>query len=80
MKSIDIHSTNIDACVKDAQSAPVVVTRGGNPIALVVGVQGLDEEQVELGVSEKFWNMIAARRTEKKIDRATLENRLGQPE
>ena len=75
MKTIDIQNTNLDACVTDAQSAPVVVTRCGNPIALVVGVQGLDEEQVQLGASDKFWRLISARREEKSVDRATLEKR-----
>ncbi len=59
----------------DAQSAPVVVTRGGNPVALVVGVQGLDEKQVQLGASDKFWNLISARRKENSLDRAALEKR-----
>jgi hypothetical protein len=76
MKTIDILNTSLDACVTDAQSSPVVVTRGGSPIALVVGVQGLDDEQVELGVSDKFWQLIAARRTEHSMDRAALESRL----
>jgi antitoxin (DNA-binding transcriptional repressor) of toxin-antitoxin stability system len=75
MKTIDIQDTNLDACVTDAQSAPVVVTRGGNPVALVVGVHGLDEEQVQLGVSDKFWRLISARRKEKSVDRSALEKR-----
>jgi len=75
MKTIDIQNTNLDACVMEAQSAPVVVTRGGNPVALVVGVQGLDEEQIQLGVSDKFWHLISARRKEKSLDRAALEER-----
>jgi hypothetical protein len=76
MKTIDIQDTNLDACVTDAQSTPVVLTRGGNPVAFVVGVQGLDEDQVQLGVSDKFWQLISARRKEKSLDRATLEKRL----
>jgi hypothetical protein len=76
MKTIDIQSTNLDACVTDAQSAPVVVTRGGDPVALVVGVQGLDEEQVQLGASDEFWRLISERRKEKNLDRATLEKRI----
>ena len=77
MKSIDIQNTNLDACVTDSQSAPVVVTRGGDPVALVVGVQGLDEEQVQLGASDKFWRLISARRKEKSLDRAALEKLKG---
>ena len=75
MKTIDIQNTNLDTCVTDAQSAPVVVTRGGSPVALVVGVQGLDDEQVQLGASDTFWHLISARRKEKSLDRAALEKR-----
>ena len=75
MKMIDIQNTNLDACVTDAQAAPIVVTRGGNPVALVVGVQGLDDEQVQLGASDKFWRLISTRRKEKSLDRAALEKR-----
>ncbi len=49
--------------------------RGGNPVALVVGVQGLDDEQIELGASDTFWGLISARRKEKTISRAALEER-----
>jgi len=76
MKTIDIQNTNLDACISDAQTAPVVVTRGGNPVALVVAVEGLDEEQVEFGVSDKFWRLISSRRQEKCLDRAALEKLL----
>jgi len=75
MKTIDIQNTDLDSCVTDDQSAPVVETPGGNPVALVVGVQGLDEHQVQLGASDKFWQLISARRKEKTLDRAALEKR-----
>lgn len=76
MKSVDIRQTDLDACVADAQSERVIVTRGGAPVALVVGVAGLDEEQVELGASDEFWRLISARRGEKAISRDVLEARL----
>jgi antitoxin (DNA-binding transcriptional repressor) of toxin-antitoxin stability system len=75
MKTVDIHDTNLDACVLDAQSDRVVITSGGNPVALVVGVQGLDEEQAQLGASDKFWELISARRKEPTIDRSGLEKK-----
>ena len=78
MKTVDIQETNLDACVFDAQSDRVVVTRGGNPVALVVGVEGLDAEQTELGASDEFWKLISARRKEPTINRATLEKKLDE--
>jgi hypothetical protein len=76
MKTIDIHETNLNACVHDAQSQRVVITDGGDPVALVVGIQGLDEEQIELGSSDEFWQLIAARRKEKALNRAALEAKI----
>jgi hypothetical protein len=78
MKTVDIHDTNLDACVVDAQSDRAVVMRGGNPVALVVGVQGLDGEQTQLGASDEFWKLISARRKEPTIDRSELERKLGE--
>lgn len=76
MKTVDIQQTSLDACVNDAQSERVIVTRGGDPIALVVGVQGLDEEQIALGASDRFWRLISERRKEKTLSRASLEDKL----
>ena len=78
MKVLDIQSTNLDACVSDAQSDRIVITRDGNPVALVVGVEGLDKEQVELGSSDAFWELIAERRKEKTLTRAALQQRVDE--
>ncbi len=76
MKTVDIRETTLDACVLDAQQDRVVVTRGGNPVALVVGIEGLDEEQARLGGSDEFWKLIAARREEPTMDRSALEQKM----
>lgn len=76
MKTIDIQDTDLARCVTDAQTTPVVVIRDGDPVALVVGVQGLDQEQIEFGASDKFWKLISARRQEKTLSRAALEANL----
>ena len=75
MKTVDIQETNLNACVIDAQSDRVVVTSGGNPVALVVGIKGLDEEQIQLGASNEFWKLISERRKEPTLDRSALEKR-----
>jgi len=36
----------------------------------------MDEEQLRLGSSDKFWSLIAKRRTQKTISRAQLEKRI----
>ena len=76
MKTIDLEHSTLEVCIKDARRGRVVVTRKGKPVALVVGVEGLDEEQLQLGSSEKFWTLIEARRRQKTIGRRELEKTL----
>jgi antitoxin (DNA-binding transcriptional repressor) of toxin-antitoxin stability system len=76
MKTVDIGQTSLDACILAAQSEQVVITREGNPVALVVGVHGLDEEQIRLGSSDEFWQLISSRRKESTITRAVLEKKM----
>jgi hypothetical protein len=54
------------------------LTRKGKPVALVVGVEGMDEEQVQLGSSDKFWTLIEKRRRQRTIGRAELEKKLAR--
>ncbi len=51
----------------------VLVTRDGRPVAMVVGLAGLDEEQLQLGTSDRFWELITARRKQRAVTRAELE-------
>lgn len=76
MKTVDIRETNLDACVHEAQSDRVIVMRGGSPVAIVVGVEGLDEEQAQLGASDEFWKLLSERRKEPTLDRSALEQKL----
>ena len=76
MKVVDLRQATLDGCVQDAQEERVVVTRDGRPVALIVGIDGLDEEQVELGSSAPFWALVVERRAEKTVSRATLEAQL----
>ena len=79
MKVLNIDECNLETCIKAARRHQhVVVTRNGRPLAVVVGVKGLDLEQVELGYSEKFWKMISERRKQKTITREELERRLAE--
>ena len=76
MKTISLEKPNLNAWMKDLQSEKVIVTQDGRPLALVVGVAGLDQEQVELGSSEEFWKLMAKRRKEKTLSRAEVEQEL----
>ena len=73
MKSVAIEQTSLETCVRDAQQERIILTRGGAPVALILGLEGLDEEQVELGGSEAFWTLIAERRRQPTMSREELE-------
>ena len=75
MKTVGVENASLDACVREAKGERVVVTRNGVPVALVVGVEGLDEEQVELGCSDEFWRLIVERRRQKTLSRDELERK-----
>ncbi|HEY4233291.1 MAG TPA: hypothetical protein VGM76_07680 [Lacipirellulaceae bacterium] len=76
MKALDIEQANLKGCLSAAQGEPIVLTQGGAPIALIVRVDGMDEEQIEFGSSADFWKMIQARRRETMITQEELERRL----
>ncbi len=73
MKTFGLEHTTLDTCVREAQGDRVLVTRGGQPVALVVGLEGLDKEQVRLGSSDEFWKLIAERREQRTVTRSQLE-------
>jgi prevent-host-death family protein len=81
VKTVGIEQATLDSCVREAQDDRVLITRGGRPVAIVVGLADFDEEQIRLGLSDEFWKMISARRREPAITRAELERRLdaGEP-
>ena len=76
MKMISLEQTTLDICVSDAQRESVIITRNGKPVALIIGVEGIDEELLQLGASDKFWTLITERRKQKTISRAQLEQNL----
>ena len=79
MKAFELEHANLNDCISAAQNEPVVITRVGTPVALIVPVNGLDAEQIELGTSSEFWKLIQARRAEPTISREELENRIAAP-
>jgi len=50
-----------------ARNDRVLLKRGGRPIALVIGVEDKDEEQIELENNPHFWAMIERSRHEPTI-------------
>ncbi len=78
MKTIQIEKATLESCIAEAQQDRVVLTRNGAPVAMIVGVGGLDEEQVQLSGSDTFWELITERRQQKSLSRAEVERRLSE--
>ena len=78
MKVLNITDVEWHKCVQDAQKEGVVITKHGKPFVYMVGVAGMDMEQVECGQSDKLWRQIEKRRKQKPISREELERRIAQ--
>jgi len=78
LKTISVRDLQkgIRECVEMAQSERVVITRHGRPAALMIGIEGLDWEDVALQTSASFWKLIARRRKEQTISLAEMRKRL----
>ena len=76
MKVVSLDQADLDSCITDAQQERVVITRDGKPVALLVGIEGMDEEQLQRASSDRFWKLIAERRAQRIINRAELEQKI----
>ncbi|MGH7128431.1 MAG: hypothetical protein ACREIV_07665 [Planctomycetaceae bacterium] len=76
MKTVGFEETTLEDCLNEAQSQRVIVTRAGKPVAMIVGVEGMDSEQLELSGSARFWELIEERRAQRTLNRAELERKL----
>ena len=78
MKETTIESFSADplGLLQAAQQERVLVTRGGKPLALVVGVEYKDEEDWNLEMSPAFWQMIQRRRNQPTVPLSELESSL----
>lgn len=75
VKTVEVSRARLDSCVEDAQKERIVLTRDGQPVALLIG---LDEEQRQLGSRDRFWELMTERRRQPTISRAELERQLDE--
>jgi len=66
----------IKECVEASQNEGVVITRNGKPASLVIGVEGVDWEELVLQSDPTFWKMIHERRKEKSISQKEMRHRV----
>ena len=78
MKTVTVRDLqkSVKKAVDSAQDDRVVVTRHGQPAAVLVGVEGQDWEAVVLETSSELWKLIEDRRKEATISREELERTL----
>lgn len=76
MKEVNLEAITLEDCISDAQKEQILINRDGKPVALIIGLEDMDSEQLELSKDSNFWKLIALRRQEKTISRAELERRL----
>ena len=77
MKTISVRDLQkrIRSVMDTAQRDQVVVTRNGQPIAVLVGIEGADWETVAVETSRSFWKEIARRRDQETIPLAEIRRR-----
>jgi prevent-host-death family protein len=63
--------------VDESQKERVIVTRRGHPAAVLIGVEGMDWEQVLLQTDDSFWRLIQRRRKERAAPLGAVKRRLG---
>ena len=80
MKTISVRELqkHIKEVVDSAQHDRVVVTRHGEPAAVLLGVEGKDWETVVLETSPAFRDLIEARRKEPTLSADELELRIAK--
>jgi prevent-host-death family protein len=69
-------SSDIGQIMAAAQRERILITRNGEPVALVVGIENKDEEDFSLQTSPEFWRMIEERRREPTIPLEKLMSEL----
>jgi prevent-host-death family protein len=60
-----------------AQQGYVMVTRQGRPAMLLMGVEGLDPEQIDLGLDDDLWEEIERARNSGYISSKQMARELG---
>ena len=61
--TVECFSADPNGFLQAAQQERVLVTRGGKPLALLVGLENKDQEDWDLETSPAFWQMIEQRRS-----------------
>lgn len=73
LKDVQAH---FETVLDEARSQSLLITRRGNPVALIIGVEGHDLENLLLETDPAFWAIIEERRQQPTMRRAELDEYL----
>jgi prevent-host-death family protein len=78
MRSVTVREAHdaLSACIEGAQQEPLVITRHGHPVALLVGIESRDAEAAALGADPLVWSFVQRRRAGKFVSHAAAARRL----
>jgi prevent-host-death family protein len=64
MKEVTLErfADEVGETLEAAQQDRILVTRNGQPLAVIIGIADRDEEHLQLATSTEFWRMIEERR------------------
>src|SRR3954451_15519264 len=79
MKTVAVSKVDakLNAVVGTSQKERVVLTRGGKPSAVLIGIENYDAEDQAYATSAEFWRLIESRRQGRTVPLAELKTRLG---
>jgi len=69
-------SKHLQDYVSSAQGEQILITDNGKPIALLLGLENSDPEQLNLQLSAPFWEMISDRRKRLTVPLSVVEEQL----
>jgi PHD/YefM family antitoxin component YafN of YafNO toxin-antitoxin module len=78
MKTVSLTDTesSLEKVLKAAQKEKILVLRGDKPMAMIIGLEGYDAEDLCLATSAQLWQLIEARRQGPAISLAEAKARL----
>lgn len=69
-------SEQLQDYIRSAQGEQILITDNGKPIALLLGLENSDPEQLNLQLSAQFWEMIRERRQRPTVPLSVVEAQL----
>ena len=64
VKALGRAKQELSETVDESQEEHVLITRHGKPAALLVGVEGMEVEEVVIASNPRFWELVEQRRND----------------